>query len=146
VRAFARPIRLRRMLGTALASDLGYPPELLNRIPKEAAEAFTGVSSVSVQAPIGEGMVAMDVGCGAGLDSIVAAERVGRTGLIIGIDFSAGMLDRAGRSAHRSGFRQIAFLRASAEQLRSRHGYHPTCQIERGSKTAGRIVSSVGLV
>ena len=55
----------------------------------------------------------LDLGCGAGLDSVVAAERTGRNGRVIGIDFSAEMLGRAcggGRS-------HVQFVRASAEQL-----------------------------
>lgn len=104
-------------VGAAFASDLGYPRELLRRLPDEAVDAFAGVSNVSMHAPLREGLVVIDLGCGAGLDSLIAAERVGRTGRVVGIDFSAGMLDRAQRSAKRSGHRQIAFVRASAEQL-----------------------------
>ena len=60
---------------------------------------LAGVSNVSMQAPLREGLLVLDLGCGAGLDSLVAAERVGSTGRVVGVDFSASMLDRACRSA-----------------------------------------------
>jgi SAM-dependent methyltransferase len=104
-------------VGAAFARDLGYPQELLRCLPDEAVEAFAGVSSVSIQAPLREGLAVIDLGCGAGLDSLIAAKRVGRTGCVVGIDFSAGMLDRANRAAKCIGNLHVAFVRASAEQL-----------------------------
>jgi SAM-dependent methyltransferase len=104
-------------VGGAFACELGYPQELLRRLPDEAVDAFAGVSSVSIQAPLCEGLVVIDLGCGAGLDSLVAAERVGPSGRVVGIDFSTSMLDRAHRSAKRSGCLRLEFVRASAEQL-----------------------------
>jgi len=104
-------------VGAAFACDIGYPQELLRRLPEEAVEAFAGVSSVSVRAPLSDGLVVIDLGCGAGLDSLVAAERVGPTGRVVGIDFSDSMLERACRSAKRGGYPRLGFVRASAEQL-----------------------------
>ena len=104
-------------VGPDFARDLGYPQELLSRIPNESVEAFAGVSAVSLQAQLREGQTVLDVGCGAGLDSLVAAERIGPTGCVIGVDFSPAMLDRANRSAKHSRHLPVAFVRASAEQL-----------------------------
>ncbi len=104
-------------VGSAFARALGYPQELLNRIPADSVEAFAGVSNVSIQAPLREGLAVVDLGCGSGLDSLVASERVGPTGRVVGIDFSASMLDRAKRSANRCGHLRVAFVRASAEQI-----------------------------
>ena len=59
--------------------------------------SFAGVSAVSLQAQLHEGLTVLDLGCGAGLDSLVAAERVGVTGCVVAIDFSPIMLDRANR-------------------------------------------------
>lgn len=81
-------------LGAAFACDLGYPRELLRRLPDEAVDAFAGVSSVSIQAPLCEGLGVLDLGCGAGLDSLVAAERVGPTGRVVGIDLGVSTLER----------------------------------------------------
>jgi ubiquinone/menaquinone biosynthesis C-methylase UbiE len=104
-------------IGTSFAQELGYPRELLDMIPSESAEAFAGVSDVSIQAPLREGAFVLDLGCGAGLDSLVAAERVGANGRIVGLDFSASMLNRANSSALRFGRGHVMFLRASAEQI-----------------------------
>jgi arsenite methyltransferase len=104
-------------VGPGFAQDLGYPQELLSRIPDESVEAFAGVSTVSLQAQLREGLTVLDLGCGAGLDSLVAAERVGSTGCVVGIDFSASMLDRANRSVRRRGYSHVVFVRTSAEQL-----------------------------
>jgi len=104
-------------IGAAFAHDLGYPQELLNRVPIESSEAFAGVSNVSMQAPLREGLLVLDLGCGAGLDSLVAAERVGPNGRVVGIDFSGSMLDRASRAAKDYGHTNLAFVQASAEHI-----------------------------
>lgn len=104
-------------IGASFAQELGYPRELLEMIPSESADAFAGVSDVSIQAPLREGAFVLDLGCGAGLDSLVAAERVGANGRVVGLDFSASMLNRANSSALRFGRGHVMFLRASAEQI-----------------------------
>jgi len=60
---------------------------LLNSLPAAAVDGFTGVSNVSIFAAIAEGDTVLDLGCGAGLDSLVASRRVGSSGRIIGVDF-----------------------------------------------------------
>ena len=104
-------------IGSAFAYELGYPQDLLNRIPVESAEAFAGVSNVSLEAPLRNGLLVLDLGCGAGLDSLVAAERVGPNGHVVGIDFSGSMLNRASRAAKGYGHTNLAFVQASAEHV-----------------------------
>lgn len=104
-------------IGAAFARDVGYPREVLDRIPAEAVDAFAGVSNIAIQAPLREGMFVLDLGCGAGLDSLIAAERVGAKGRVAGIDFSTSMLDRAKRSANCPEYGNLIFVRASAEQV-----------------------------
>src|SRR5437899_710299 len=72
-------------VGQDFAETLRYPKELLDRLPAAATEAFTGVSNVSLFADLPSGATVLDLGCGAGLDSLIAAERVGSTGKVIGI-------------------------------------------------------------
>src|SRR5262249_42591724 len=64
-------------VGRELALGVGYPAELLDRLPASAVAAFAGVAAVSVNAALEPGQRVLDLGCGAGLDSLVAAERVG---------------------------------------------------------------------
>ena len=86
-------------VGREFAASLGYPPGLLDSSPSVAVEAFAGVSNVAVFADIPEGANVLDLGCGAGLDALIAAGRVGARGRVLGVDFSEAMLTRARRAA-----------------------------------------------
>lgn len=100
--------------GRQYAEALGYPSELLDSLPDAAIESFTGVSTVSLFAEIPEGATVLDLGCGAGLDSQIAAKRVGKSGNVLGVDFSAAMLERA---SHANAYENLKFLQASGEEL-----------------------------
>lgn len=104
-------------VGRAFAESIGYPRELLDSLPTSASDAFAGVSNVSLFADIPEGSAVLDVGCGAGLDSLIAARKTGAKGRVIGIDFSPSMLDRARRSAQEAGLKNTEFRECPAEQL-----------------------------
>ncbi|GIK38401.1 MAG: hypothetical protein BroJett011_22340 [Chloroflexota bacterium] len=104
-------------VGRLFAESLGYSPEVLADIPAAAIDAFAGVSNAAVFADIPPGATVLDLGCGAGLDSLIAARRVGPTGKIIGIDFSEAMLGRARQATAEAGISHIEFRRADAENL-----------------------------
>ena len=104
-------------VGRAFAEAVGYSAEILNRAPAISVEAFTGVSNVSVFAEIAGGARVLDLGCGAGLDSLTAADRAGGAGHVVGMDFSASMLERARQARFESGAEQVWFCRADAERL-----------------------------
>jgi arsenite methyltransferase len=82
-------------VGRALAERLGYPAGLLDALPAVSVDAFAGVSNVAMFAELPCGAWVLDLGCGAGLDSLIASQRVGPTGYVVGIDFSDSMLARA---------------------------------------------------
>ena len=103
-------------VGRVLAERLGYPAELLETLPPISVEAFAGVSNVAVFAAIPAGATVLDLGCGAGLDSLIAARRVGEGGRVIGIDFSDSMLARARQAAAVLGV-DVTFCRGDAEQV-----------------------------
>lgn len=104
-------------VGRKLAEDLGYPPTLLDCMPKMSVDAFAGVSKVSLLADLPLGAIVLDLGCGAGLDSIIAAERVGPGGRVIGVDFSEAMLARARTGKQLADLPHLEFHRGEAEQL-----------------------------
>jgi SAM-dependent methyltransferase len=104
-------------VGRGFAESLGYPPELLDELPAVASEAFSGVSNVSVFAELHEGTTVLDLGCGAGLDSLIAARRVGERGRVLGMDFGRSMLERARRAVEETGRANVQITRAEAENL-----------------------------
>lgn len=104
-------------IGRKLAEDLGYPAEVLDNVPQLSVEAFAGVSNVPLFADLPVGASVLDLGCGAGLDSIVAASRVGPSGRVVGVDFSEAMLARARAAKELANLPQLDFLHGDAEQL-----------------------------
>jgi arsenite methyltransferase len=109
-------------VGKEFARSLGYPANLLAELPGASVEAFSGVSNISVIAEIPLGASVLDLGCGAGLDSLIAARRSGPSGRVIGVDFSASMLVRAHGAASEVGLGNAIFCCADAEALPVRSG------------------------
>lgn len=104
-------------VGRPLALNVGYPRQQLDQLPAGASAAFAGVAAVSCFARLPTGATVLDVGCGAGLDSLIAAQGIGATGQVIGVDFSAAMLASAAANAAAVGLTNIRFLRTDAERL-----------------------------
>ncbi len=104
-------------VGRGFAESIGYPPDLLGELPSVACDAFAGVSCVSVFAEIPPGSKVLDLGCGAGLDSLIAGRRVSERGSVIGVDFSEVMLARAQEAACEAGAANVEFHQADAESL-----------------------------
>jgi arsenite methyltransferase len=104
-------------LGRAFAERLGYSARLLDSLPAVAVDSFAGVSNVHGFAFIPEAATVLDLGCGAGLDSLIAARAVGPSGKVIGIDFSDTMLERARKAATEAQIDNVEFKRADAEEL-----------------------------
>jgi SAM-dependent methyltransferase len=108
--------------GARFRAELRVPEDLLEGIPECSVDAFTGVSNVAVFAELSAGDTVLDLGCGAGLDSLIAARRVGVTGGVYGVDFSQSMLRRARSASRTANARNTAFALAAAERLPLRSG------------------------
>jgi len=104
-------------VGRPLALNVGYPKRQLDQLPANASASFAGVSAVSRFANLTTGGAVLDLGCGAGLDSLIAAQRIGASGCVIGVDFSAAMLARAEANAKTVRLSNLHFLRGDAERL-----------------------------
>jgi arsenite methyltransferase len=102
--------------GRGWAQDLGYPPELAN-VPEAAVESFAGVANPWELGRLSAGERVLDLGCGAGTDSLVAAQMVGPDGSVVGIDMTPEMLAKAQRAAAEMGAANVEFIEGEIELL-----------------------------
>lgn len=101
-------------VGKVFAESVGYPKELLDTLPDEASESFAGAGNIAVVAEIDPGSVVLDLGCGTGLDSLIAARKTGPSGRVVGIDFSPPMLTKAISASRRARMGGILYCCADA--------------------------------
>lgn len=100
------------------AEMLGYDPDELALIPAESTASFTGVGNPHRIGPIGPGENILDVGCGAGMDLLLAARHTGPNGRAIGVDMTPAMLELVRRSALKIGlWENVEVRRGYAEEL-----------------------------
>ncbi len=102
--------------GRPWAEDLGYPEELAN-VPEAAVESFAGVANPFTLGRLERGERVLDLGSGAGTDSLVAAQMVGPEGSVTGIDMTPEMLAKARAAAAEMGVRHVEFVESEAERL-----------------------------
>lgn len=104
-------------VGPASAKRLGYDPREIDILPVSVTESFAGVGNPFALGEMRTGQTVLDLGCGAGLDSILAARRVGPTGTVIGVDFAAEMVEKAKRNAGAVGVMNAEFREGEADAL-----------------------------
>ena len=102
--------------GRTWAQDLGYPPELAN-VPEAAVESFAGEANPWELGRLSEGERVLDLGCGAGSDTLVAAQMVGPEGSVTGVDMTPEMLAKARRAATEMGAANVEFVEGEIELL-----------------------------
>jgi arsenite methyltransferase len=102
--------------GRAWAEDLDYPEELA-QVPDSAVESFAGVANPFSLGRLEPGERVLDLGSGAGTDSLVAAQMVGPEGHVTGIDMTPEMLTKARAAAEEMGSANVEFVESEAEQL-----------------------------
>jgi SAM-dependent methyltransferase len=103
--------------GRAGLEALDYAPDMVRDLPEAVAASYCGVGNPFILGPIHEGEAILDIGCGAGVDSIIAAGLVGPSGSVTGIDLVPEMLARASENARLAGLDNVTFQESSAEQL-----------------------------
>ena len=81
--------------GRPLAEILGYQAEWLDGLPEGSIESFAGTGNPFSLGALAPGERVVDIGCGAGIDSLIAAGMVGPEGAVIGIDMTPSMLRKA---------------------------------------------------
>jgi SAM-dependent methyltransferase len=102
--------------GRVWAEDLDYPEELA-RVPDTAVESFAGVANPFSLGRLAPGEDVLDIGCGAGTDTLVAAQMVAPAGEVTGIDMTPEMLSRARAAAAEMGATNVDFVEGDVEQL-----------------------------
>jgi SAM-dependent methyltransferase len=103
--------------GLAGLKALDYDPEIIQDLPEALSASYCGVGNPFTLGPIREGEAVLDIGCGAGVDTIFAAMMVGPTGTVTGIDLVPEMLAQARENAQRRDLRNVTFVETSAEKM-----------------------------
>ncbi|MBI5232540.1 MAG: arsenite methyltransferase [Coriobacteriales bacterium] len=103
-------------LPASATAQLGYDQRDLNEIP-DGADLGLGCGNPLGILELKEGETVLDLGSGGGIDCFVAAKRVGPAGLVIGVDMTPEMLDRARRNASAAGYDNVEFRLGEIEHL-----------------------------
>jgi len=94
--------------GPAYAAGwLGYDADALAALPSSSTDSFAGVANPHRIAPLAAGATVVDIGCGAGMDLLLAAKAVGPTGRAIGVDMTEAMAERTRAGARSLGLNQL---------------------------------------
>lgn len=103
--------------GSFLAIMLGYNATLLDGLPLGTVESFAGTGNPFSMGNLKPGETVLDIGSGAGFDSLIAARQVAPDGRVIGIDMTDAMLEKAVEGARQMGLTNVEFRKGLAEEL-----------------------------
>lgn len=103
--------------GRPLAKILGYDDEFIKTVPESSVNSFAGTGNPFSLGTIRPGERVVDVGCGAGFDSLIAAHMIGNGARVIGIDMTPEMLRKAQEAAEVAGLSNVDFREGVAEAL-----------------------------
>jgi arsenite methyltransferase len=109
--------------GRSHARRLGYDETIVASLPDRAVESFAGIGNPFSLRELERAERVVDVGCGAGFDSFVAAHQVGPNGAVIGVDMTAEMLDKATATTELLALGHVEFRKGYAEQLPVEDGW-----------------------
>lgn len=104
-------------VGRELTQRLEYPSEQVDPLPDSIVESFAGVGNPFALGPLAEGETVLDLGSGAGFDAILAAQQVGPTGRVIGVDMTPSMLEKARANAATLGHDHVEFREGVIEDI-----------------------------
>jgi len=104
------------MMGS-LVKTAGYGEQELGQLPADAVQNSFGCGNPLAFAGVEAGQAVLDIGSGAGIDCLIAAERVGPTGRVIGLDMTPEMIERAWKNAREAGVTNVEFRLGDAEKM-----------------------------
>lgn len=103
--------------GRRLAGILGYDEALLEGVPEKSVESFAGTGNPFAMGTLLEGERVVDIGSGAGMDSLIAARMVGPLGRVVGVDMTDAMQRKAEASRNEAGLSNVEFRKGFGEEL-----------------------------
>ncbi len=101
----------------SLVKTAGYGEEELGRLPADAVQNSFGCGNPLAFAGVEHGQVVLDIGSGAGIDCLIAGEKVGPSGRVIGLDMTTEMIERARKNARDAGLTNVEFRLGDAEKM-----------------------------
>ncbi len=109
--------------GRTLAGIVGYRDEWLEGIPEGAIESFAGTGNPFAMGELQPGDRVIDVGSGAGIDSLIAGKMVGPEGEVVGVDMTPEMLDKARAAGREADMPHVTFVDGYMEKLPAEDGW-----------------------
>jgi arsenite methyltransferase len=103
--------------GRAGLEGLAYDPRMIDFLPPEVVSSYCGVGNPFALGPIHKGEAVLDVGCGGGVDTLIAGMIVGPKGKGVGTDVIPEMVDLARENLGKTPLENVTFQVASAEEL-----------------------------
>jgi SAM-dependent methyltransferase len=103
--------------GAPLAKMLGYPDAVVAALPEGTVASFAGTGNPFLFGDLHPGETVVDIGCGAGFDTLTAARQVGSHGRVLSIDMTEEMRAKAMAGAQELGFAHVEVLEGFAENL-----------------------------
>jgi SAM-dependent methyltransferase len=103
--------------GRPLARMLGYEPADIDWLPERSVKSFAGTGNPFSMGRLREGEIVLDIGCGAGFDTFLAARQVGPSGRVIAVDMTPAMLEMTRRGAQALGLTNVDVRQGYAEEL-----------------------------
>lgn len=104
-------------IGRSSALKLGYEASVLDSLPGGAVECFAGVGNPLSLAPLSEATTVLDLGCGSGVDVMIAARSIGSGGRIIGIDMTDEMVEKARWACQECGLTNVEIRKRMGHEL-----------------------------
>jgi arsenite methyltransferase len=102
---------------TGIAESVGYTAQDLEAIPAEASGSSFGCGNPLAFAEVKPGESVLDLGSGGGIDCFLAADRVGKSGRVIGLDMTEEMIDKATKTAEQNGYDNVEFRFGKIEEM-----------------------------
>jgi arsenite methyltransferase len=103
-------------VATDISKRIGYSDQEIESVP-EGANLGLGCGNPTALASLKEGEVVLDLGSGAGFDCFLAANAVGKTGKVIGVDMTPEMVEKARENASKGGYKNVEFRLGEIETL-----------------------------